>query len=267
MSINIFSIMPVELWLDDRLTKTDLRVLGALLSFRNKTTNLCCPTREQISERTGLAICKISTSTAHLVELGWLTKTGNGGRSSSSKYDFCIPKQFENEDEKHATSRTKTVTDSVTVTEKETVTDLDQNGYRIGTKTVTDSVRGNITDNKQTITDNIFVPSAQKSEKFVKPTIQEIAAHIQEKNYAIDAEHFFNHYESNGWKVGKNPMKSWQSALVTWHKNASKFDRPQSDYQKNAKALADEMNNVDFMTLTPEEIASGRYDHGWIYGL
>lgn len=31
-----------------------------------------------------------------------------------------------------------------------------------------------------------------------------------------EAEKFFYHYESNGWKVGKNPMKSWQSALGGW---------------------------------------------------
>lgn len=86
-----FSIMPVEIFMDDRLTKTDLRVLGAIMSWRNKTTNLCHPSREQISKRCRLPLCKISTATSHLVDLGWLEKKGNGGRSSHCVYKFSIP--------------------------------------------------------------------------------------------------------------------------------------------------------------------------------
>ena len=59
----------------------------------------------------------------------------------------------------------------------------------------------------------------RKRESFVKPTISEIQAYCAEKGYHIDAERFWHHYESNGWLVGKVPMKSWRSALVTWKKN------------------------------------------------
>lgn len=31
-----------------------------------------------------------------------------------------------------------------------------------------------------------------------------------------EAESFFYYYESNGWRVGKNPMKCWRSALAGW---------------------------------------------------
>jgi hypothetical protein len=31
-----------------------------------------------------------------------------------------------------------------------------------------------------------------------------------------EAEKFFSYYESNGWRVGKNPMKSLDAALVGW---------------------------------------------------
>jgi hypothetical protein len=135
-NVDIFSIMPVEVFADDRLTKTDLRVLGAILSFRNKTTNLCCPRREAIAERTGLPICKISTATTHLVELGWLEKSGSGGRSSPSHYEFRLPDRFSNTvTDSVRVSKVKTVTDSVTVTEPVTVTES-------VTKTVTESVRG-----------------------------------------------------------------------------------------------------------------------------
>lgn len=51
-----------------------------------------------------------------------------------------------------------------------------------------------------------------------RPTLDEVRAKIIEKGYSVDAESFWNYYESNGWKVGKNPMKKWESALVTWQK-------------------------------------------------
>jgi len=63
------------------------------------------------------------------------------------------------------------------------------------------------------------VNKPKKSERFVKPTIQEIQAHILEKGYTFDAEAFYAFYESNGWKVGKNPMKNWKMACTTWAKN------------------------------------------------
>lgn len=84
---------------------------------------------------------------------------------------------------------------------------------------------------------------AQKERKTMeRPTLDEVRAKIMEKGYSVDAEAFWNYYESNGWKVGKNPMKKWESALVTWqkkeneHKNrnygtAKKFD--QKEYLRN----------------------------------
>ena len=32
-----------------------------------------------------------------------------------------------------------------------------------------------------------------------------------------DAENAWHHYESNGWRVGKNPMKRWKSCVHTCH--------------------------------------------------
>lgn len=54
--------------------------------------------------------------------------------------------------------------------------------------------------------------------RFVKPTVEEVAAYIREKGYSFDAAAFWNYYESNGWRVGRNPMKSWKSACVTWQR-------------------------------------------------
>ena len=56
-----------------------------------------------------------------------------------------------------------------------------------------------------------------KRKNFVKPTVEEIAAYCKEKKYNVNAQQFFNYYESNGWKIGRNAMKSWQAAVQNWN--------------------------------------------------
>ena len=76
-----------------------------------------------------------------------------------------------------------------------------------------------IKDTNKEKTEDIVISSKKTEKKFVKPTIDEIQAHILEKGYTFDAEAFYAFYESNGWKVGKNPMKNWKMACTTWAKN------------------------------------------------
>lgn len=55
------------------------------------------------------------------------------------------------------------------------------------------------------------------STRFQKPTLEQLntkAALIGLSTTEVDK--FWNYYESNGWKVGKNPMKSWSAALQNW---------------------------------------------------
>ena len=51
---------------------------------------------------------------------------------------------------------------------------------------------------------------------FKKPTLEEVKDYCKDKG--VDPIKWFNHYESNGWKVGKNPMKNWKAAIATWQK-------------------------------------------------
>ena len=60
-------------------------------------------------------------------------------------------------------------------------------------------------------------PEKPKRKNFVKPTVEEIAAFCKEKKYKVNAQQFFNYYESNGWKIGRNAMKSWQAAVQNWN--------------------------------------------------
>lgn len=58
------------------------------------------------------------------------------------------------------------------------------------------------------------------------PTLEEVRNFIEEKKHAVDPEHFWNHYEANGWRQGNGqPIKKWQSAVVTWNKNSDRFGK------------------------------------------
>ena len=70
----------------------------------------------------------------------------------------------------------------------------------------------------------------KEKNRFNKPTIIEIEERIKEKNYSIDANYFFNFYESKGWMVGRNKMKKWESALAGWESRNKEKDKQKDPY-------------------------------------
>lgn len=52
------------------------------------------------------------------------------------------------------------------------------------------------------------------------PSIEEVKLHFAKIGLPeTEAFKFYGHYESNGWRVGKNPMKSWVGASTNWKAN------------------------------------------------
>ena len=67
----------------------------------------------------------------------------------------------------------------------------------------------------------------EDNRRFAPPTREEVAAYIAEKGYHVDPDRWMAYYESNGWKVGRNPMKDWRAAVRTWASNGVD-SKPQS---------------------------------------
>ena len=64
--------------------------------------------------------------------------------------------------------------------------------------------------------------------KFEPPTLESVQ--LQAAKIGLpptEADKFFNYYTANGWRVGRNPMKSWPHALANWKNNATGY-APQS---------------------------------------
>ena len=60
------------------------------------------------------------------------------------------------------------------------------------------------------------------SSKFIPPTHKEIKDYCLERKNFINVDKFINHYESNGWKVGRNKMQNWKAAVRTWEQSQNK---------------------------------------------
>lgn len=145
-SDNVFSIAPIEICLDDRLTKMQIKVLLALLSFRAKNTDVVWPKREALSQRCGYCPSVISRVTSQLVELGWLQKVGGGGYSKSCEYRITVPNL-------ETVPEPETVTESVTNTVTELVTRKELTNEQTNIKT------------RKRQTGNVTLPDYMKAKK------------------------------------------------------------------------------------------------------
>ena len=54
---------------------------------------------------------------------------------------------------------------------------------------------------------------------FTPPTVEEVRAYCEERHNNIDPEAFIDHYQANGWLVGKAKMKDWKAAVRNWERN------------------------------------------------
>ena len=60
-------------------------------------------------------------------------------------------------------------------------------------------------------------PAPTRKTRFQPPDSTAVTAYFAEKDgTAEQAQRFYAYYESNGWRVGRNPMKNWQAAASGW---------------------------------------------------
>jgi hypothetical protein len=67
-----------------------------------------------------------------------------------------------------------------------------------------------------------------KRVRFSKPTVEEWTEYASTmpnpltENQAIGA---WDHYEANGWRVGRNPMVDWRATLRRWGRNQREYSQ------------------------------------------
>ncbi|MBW4359375.1 transcriptional regulator [Flavobacterium taihuense] len=79
----------------------------------------------------------------------------------------------------------------------------------------------------------------KKGTEQIPPDWESVLEFFSEKqNTAIEAEKFYNYYQSNGWLVGgKSKMKDWKAGARNWMLNAQKFSSTNSSNSLSPKNL------------------------------
>jgi len=71
----------------------------------------------------------------------------------------------------------------------------------------------------------------------------------------VSPESFFDYYEANGWRVGKNPMKDWKAAVRTWKRN----NYGRKDGNSNGSGKARTAGNREIFAELYNEITEANY--------
>ena len=70
--------------------------------------------------------------------------------------------------------------------------------------------------------------SIKERDSISYPNYTEVKAYADERGASEElALDFFEHYESNGWMVGKNPMKNWKASFNGWMRRHKKNNDPE----------------------------------------
>ena len=108
---------------------------------------------------------------------------------------------------------------------------LDDNGYinrtviyKQGTKEILHRYinlkdKGSInisTDNTNINITNTNLTDSNTKAFFKKPTVEEVHQYCEERKNKVCADAFIDFYESKGWQIGKEKMKSWKACVRTW---------------------------------------------------
>lgn len=94
-----------------------------------------------------------------------------------------------------------------------------------------------------------------KRKRFIPPTLEEIKAYCNERKSNVDAERFFDYYESNGWMVGKTKMKDWKAAFRSWERNNFSNQKKQNVEIPVPNYIKDQINGIE---------EKSKVDYAWL---
>lgn len=121
--------------------------------------------------------------------------------------------------------------------------------YQQDNKQTNNQITNDQQSNNKQVTTNKNEKNKEKKgvKRFTPPSLDEIQGYITEKNYTVIAERFLNHYESNGWMVGKTKMKDWKAAVRNWH-SRNKDKQHEENQRPSTTRSARVINKLDEIT-------------------
>lgn len=203
--------IPIEVWMNRKLSWHEIILLMEIDSF-SSNDKPCFISNEYISKMFKVSEATASTYMKHLIENGYVEVVRFDGRTRFVQ--SCLKADLK-----------KTLRQT-------------NDGF-------------DATNNKNTnISSDKSDDNNRKGLKFIIPTLEEIKVYCRERNNQVDADTFFNYYESNGWMVGKNKMKDWKAAVRTWERNnrtrvATRPVQKETAFQRTLKTL-DQVSGTNY---------------------
>ena len=63
---------------------------------------------------------------------------------------------------------------------------------------------------------------------FQPPTQHQVEEYCQENGLTVDCAYFVDHYNANGWKVGRSGMKDWKATVRNWARREKKAQKEEN---------------------------------------
>jgi hypothetical protein len=193
--------IPIEIWQDTDLSWNEKILLMEIDSFTSRGRE-CYISNEYIANLLGVSTRWASQYLSHLVDRNLVKVVRFDGRARYVESNLNLLQA-----EWKKTSR--------------------QGGRKLP-HTYNKETDINVVDKSTTIY------TAKGTNSFQKPTLQEVADYCRERGNSVDPEAFIAHYESNGWMVGRNKMKNWRQAVITWEKSTRRTTPSQTLPQKES---------------------------------
>ena len=180
-------------------------VLVTLANFADSEWK-CYPSIKTICDYTGLNRKTAIDCITELETLGFIQDSGERKGATGQVKVYLLKESLKRNSSENGTVPLLPPNSPVFTTKQSQKRDTEPSGNRQGT------VREDLSLVSETPT-----PPKPTKTKFTTPTLEEVQFHAVKIGLPEpEALKFWNYYGSQGWKVGKNPMKDWVKAIAGW---------------------------------------------------
>ena len=169
----------------------------------------------KLASETGMTVKQIRTALEHL------KRTGEVAHKAYSKFGLFTVKNYDKYQTQGSQAGSQEAVKGQSAGSQEAV-----KGQQLNNETMKQC--NNETNKEYMDTFDEMPPKEDKPPRtrFVPPDESSLIAYFREQGSdKAEAEAFRDHYEANGWKVGKNSMKDWKAAARGWIRRAGQYGR------------------------------------------
>jgi len=250
MNKGYYAIIPADVRYDARLTPNAKLLYGEITALCNEK-GFCWAMNEYFADLYSVSKVSVSKWVGNLRDCGYIEvqmQYKEGTKQISNRYIRLSTPLKEN---------FNTLTKISLIPSQRKVKDPIKEKFKDNT-TVNNTINNTVNmgetsspvvyEEKDLVVQQEEKPKKKPVKRFVPPTLQEVIDYCNQTQAGIDPSSFWSFYESKGWMIGKNKMKSWPHAIGTWKANriAKNNERrvTKSDSIKNGKSIQEKLTDT-----------------------